>query len=107
VTVAPSPALPPPTPASGRLVLNAADSRKEIVVPPHTVVEVRLDPVDGSQWTVPESSDPHALSRLSASGGCDIARVAIFRADATGQITATRPTGDAVMVFKVTIRVAD
>lgn len=76
------------------------------MIPPDTVIEVRLEPVSGSVWTLPESSDPRALPRLSASGACDPVKVATFRAAGDGEISASRPHGDAVATFVVTIRVA-
>jgi hypothetical protein len=88
-------------------VLTAADTRQTVVVPPATVILVRLEPVDGTRWTVPESSDPHALPRLSASGACADVKEATFRADASGWITATRPYGPIEFAFNVTVQVAD
>jgi len=76
-----------------------------IVVPANTVIEVRSEPVSGSVWTLPESSDPQALPRLSASGACDALKVAMFRAVADGEISVTRPHGDAEARLIVTIRV--
>jgi hypothetical protein len=105
-TAAPSPRPAPPTPVDGRLALTAANTEQTIVVPAGTVIEVRLEPVSGSVWTLPESSDPRALPRLSASGACDTVKVATFRAVAGGEISATRPNGDAEARLIVTIRVA-
>lgn len=99
------PAPPPPTPVDGRVALTAANNGQTIVVPATTVIEVRLEPVSGSVWTLPESSDPRALPRLSASGACDTVKVATFRAVNSGQISATRPQGDAEATLNVTIRV--
>jgi hypothetical protein len=100
----PSPS-PPPSPVDGRLALTAANSGQTIDVPAATVIEVRLEPVSSSIWTVPESSDPQALPRLSASDACDTVKVATFRAVNGGQIIATRPQGDAEARLVVTIRV--
>jgi hypothetical protein len=102
---APSPPPPPPTPVDGRVVLTAANTLQTIVVPANTVIEVRLEPVPGAMWTLPQSSDPQALPRLSASGACDAVKVATFRAVADGEISATRPYGDAEAGLTVTIRV--
>lgn len=103
---APSPPLPPPTPVDGRVALTAANTGQTIVVPADTVIEVRLEPISGSVWTLPESSDPQALPRLSASGECDTVKEATFRAGGGGEINATRPHGDAVARLVVTVRVA-
>jgi hypothetical protein len=103
--IAPSPPPAPPTPVDGRVALTAANTLQTIVVPANTVIEVRLEPVSGSVWTLPESSDPQALPRLSASGACDAVKVATFRAVAGGEISATRPQGDAEARLIVTIRV--
>jgi hypothetical protein len=96
---------PPPTPVDGRLALTAANTGQTIVVPTATMIEVRLEPVSGSIWTLPESSDPHALPRLSTSGACDTVKVATFRAVGDGEISATRPRGDAEARLIVTIHV--
>jgi hypothetical protein len=88
------------------VALTAANTGQTIVVPAGTVIEVRLEPVSGSVWTLPESSDPQALPRLSASGACDTVKVATFRAIGDGEINATRPHGDAVGRLVVTIRIA-
>jgi hypothetical protein len=101
-----SPAAPPPTPSGGSLLLTAANSRQTVKVPAGTVVEVRLEPVDGSHWTVPESSDPRALPRMSASGPCDPVATAAFRADGTGRIEASRPVGDAAVRFVIDVVVS-
>jgi hypothetical protein len=77
-----------------------------VVVPADTLIDVRLEPVSGSVWTLPESSDPQALPRLSATGACDTVKVATFRAVGGGEIIATRPHGDAEARLIVTIRVA-
>jgi hypothetical protein len=58
-----------------------------------------------SARTLPESSDPQALPRLSASGACDAVKMATFRAVSGGEISATRPHGDAEARLIVTIRV--
>lgn len=97
---------PPPTPVNGRLALTAANTLQTIVVPAGTVIEVRLEPVSGSVWTLPESSDPQALPRLSASDPCDAVKVATFRAVSEGEISATRPIAHALAALTVTIRVA-
>ncbi|HZM80882.1 MAG TPA: hypothetical protein VFC19_34600 [Candidatus Limnocylindrales bacterium] len=98
-----SPPPSPPTPVNGRVALTAANTLQTIVVPAGTIIEVRLEPDSGSVWTVPESSDPQALPRLSSSGACDPVKVATFRADGTGEISATRPHGSAQARLIVTI----
>ena len=103
---APSPPAPLPTPVNGRVVLTAANTGQTIVVPAGTVIEVRLEPVSGSVWTVPETSDPQALPRLSASDTCDTVKVATFRAVGGGEISATRPHGDAQARLIVAIKVS-
>jgi hypothetical protein len=100
----PAPPLPAPAPDGRRVVVTAVNTRQTIAVPAGTLVEVRLEPTDGVQWTVPESSDPHALPRLLASGPCDAVKAATFRADGSGQITAEQPHGDAVAEFVVTVQ---
>jgi hypothetical protein len=104
---APPPTIPPskPVPAAvdGRVSITAANAGQTIVVPAGTLIDVRLEPVSGAVWTVPESSDPHALPRLSASGPCDAVKTATFRAD--GRIDATYPYGDAVGVLFLTVHV--
>jgi hypothetical protein len=100
-----SPPLPPPEPVNGRVALTAANAGQTIVVPAGTVIEVRLEPVSGSMWTVPESFDPQALPRLSASIDCDAVKAATFRAVSTSGIVATRPHGDAQAQLIVTVRV--
>lgn len=88
------------------MALTAGDTGQTIVVPADTVIEVRLEPVSGSVWTLSETSDPQALPRLSASGACDAVKVATFRAVGGGEISATRPHGDAVGRLVVTILIA-
>ena len=96
---------PPPTPVDGRVSITAADAGQTIVVPAGTLIDVRLEPVSGAIWTVPESSDPQALPRLSASGSCDAVKTATFRADGDGQIEATHPQGDALGGLVLTVRI--
>jgi hypothetical protein len=88
------------------VALTAANTGQTIIVPADTVIEIRLEPVSDSVWTLPESSDPRALPRLSASGACDALKMATFRAVADGEISATRPQGDAEARLVVTIRIA-
>ncbi|GIH19595.1 hypothetical protein [Rugosimonospora africana] len=102
----PHPIVAAADPVDGRLALTAANSGQTIVVPVATMIEVRLEPVSISVRTLPESSDPHALPRLSACGACDAVKVATFRAVGDGEISATRPQGDAEARLIVTIRVA-
>lgn len=106
---APPPTAPPPksppTPVNGRVSITAANSGQTIVVPAGTLIDVRLEPVSGVTWTVPESSDPQALPRLSASGRCGAVKTATFRADGDGKIEATHPQGDAVGGMVLTVRV--
>jgi hypothetical protein len=105
--LSPSPTPPPPTPVNGRVMLTAANSLQTIVVPAGTLIDVRLEPVSDSVWTVPESSDPQALPRLSASGTCDTVKEATFRAVGEGHISATRPhAGDAQVRLIVTVHVS-
>jgi hypothetical protein len=105
----PAPAVPsrPPLPSlvAGRVMVSVANSSQTIVVPPGTLVEVRLDPDSGTAWTVPESTDPRALPRLSASGVCDTVKTATFLARGAGEILATAPHGEVDRSFAVTIRV--
>lgn len=107
---APPPTVPPsrpaPTPVNGRVAITAANHGQTVVAPPGTFIDVRLEPVSGAVWTVPESSDPQALPRLSASGACDPVKTATFRADGDGRIEATHPQGDAVAGMVVTVRVS-
>jgi hypothetical protein len=107
---APPPTAPPkppptPTPVDGRVSVTAANTGQTIVVPAGTLIDVRLEPVSEAIWTVPESSDPQALPRLSASGPCDAVQTATFRADGDGEIDATRPHGDAVDRLVVTVHI--
>jgi hypothetical protein len=97
---------PPPTPVHGRLALTAANTLQTIVVPADTLIDVRLEPVSGLVWTLPESSDPQALPRVSASGACDTVKTATFRAVRGGEIIATRPHADSEARLLVTVRVA-
>ena len=71
-----------------------------------TIIDVRLEPENDIAWTVPQSSDRGALQRLSASDRCDPVAMATFRAVGPGEITASRPYGDAVKQFRVTVRIA-
>lgn len=100
-----TPSVPPPTPVDGRLALTAADSGQTISVPAGTLIEIDLTPVSGAVWTVPESSDPKALPRLSASGACETVKVATFRAVADGAISASGPRGDAEARLTITLHV--
>jgi hypothetical protein len=86
-------------------VLTAADTGQTIAVPAETVIEVDLKPVSGMVWTLPASSDPQALPRLSASGTCETTEVAVFRAVSDGEISATQPHGDAEARLIISIRV--
>ncbi len=97
---------PPPTPVNGQISITAANAGQTIVVPAGTLIVVRLEPVSGAMWTVPESSDPHALPRLSASGPCDAVKTATFRADGDGAIDATHPQGDALGGMVLTVRIS-
>src|SRR5262245_32798537 len=107
----PTPIPAPPTPSGGRLVLTADDSPQTVTVPRGTIIEIRLEPVDGAVWTVPKSSNPNALPRLSASGACDRGKVATFRAEGTGEIRAIQPSGgtrtDSLLLFRVTVWLAN
>jgi len=96
---------PTPTVVDGRIAVTAANTGQTVVVPAGTLIDVRLEPVSGAVWTVPVSSDPHALPRLSASGPCDAVKTAIFRAVGDGEIDATRPHGDAVGRLVVTVHI--
>jgi hypothetical protein len=101
-----SPSPSPPTPVNGQLSLTAANTGQTIAVPADTMIDVRLEPDSGVSWTVPETSDPHALPRLSASDPCDTVKEATFRAvQGNAMISATRPNGDAKAQLRVTIRV--
>lgn len=102
---APSPS-PPPAPVHGRLALTAANTSQTIVVPADTLIDVRLEPVSGLVWTLPESSDPLAMPRVSASGACYTVKTATFRAVRGGEIIASRPHADSEARLIVTIRVA-
>jgi len=107
---APPPTAPPqptptPTLVDGRVTLTAANTGQTIVVPAGTLIDVRLEPVSGATWTVPESSSSQTLPRLSASGPCDAVKTATFRAVGDGEIDATRPHGDAIGRLVVTVRV--
>jgi hypothetical protein len=88
--------------------LTAANTGQTIVVPGETMIDVRLEPVSSSIWTVPESSDPQALPRLSASDACDTVKEATFRAvSGNAVISASRPNGDARAQLLVTVRITD
>jgi hypothetical protein len=107
---APPPTAPPqptptPTVVGGRVTLTAANTGQTIVVPAGTLIDVRLEPVSGALWTVPESSNAQALPRLSASGPCDTVKTATFRAAGDGEIDATRPHGDAIGRLVVTVHI--
>ena len=106
---APPPTVPPSKPApavvNGRVSITAANAGQTIVVPAGTLIDVRLEPISGAVWTVPESSDPQALPRLSASGPCDTVKTATFRADGDGRIDATYPYGDADGILFLTVRI--
>ena len=54
-------------------------------------------------WTIPQSSDPKALPRLTMSSRCVTPITATFEADGPGRIDANRANGEMTQVFEVSI----
>src|SRR5207253_11003481 len=80
----PSPA-PVPTVANGRVLVTDANNHQEVAVAKGTIVEVNLS---ATGWTLPRSSDPHSLPRLSVMASCDGSVSATFSALGSGTIMA-------------------
>jgi hypothetical protein len=70
--------------SGGHVRVTFANNRSTVTVPVGTVVDVDLD----SLWSLPVSSDPQALPRLSSSSSCDGKVRASFRVQGPGWIEA-------------------
>ena len=93
----------PPTAVNGRVVVSDAQNGQTVTVPPGTVIEVDLVTHVYGPWTVPQSSDPKTLPRLSGTAACDGTATATFRADGSGRISARRGNREVTDVFDVVI----
>ena len=78
----PTPVLNPPV-SGGHVLVTFAEYRSTIIVPLGTVIDVKLNT---QQWSLPVSSDPQTLPRLSASSSCDGIVRASFRVQGNGWI---------------------
>jgi len=78
----PTPVLPPSV-SGGHVRVTFAANRSTIIVPVGTVIDVELST---QQWSLPASSDPQTLPRLSASSSCDGTVRASFRVQGNGWI---------------------
>jgi len=72
-----------PSVSGGHVRVTFAENRSTIIVPVGTVVDVELRT---QQWSLPVSSDPQTLPRLSASSSCDGTVRASFRVQGKGWI---------------------
>jgi len=94
-----------PRVSDGRIILTTANFNQEVTVPKGTIVELALDNQSLGPWTVPQSSNPSAMPRLSASSRCVTPITAAFRATASAEIHAQRTNGEMTQEFKVSIQV--
>ena len=94
-----------PVPTNGRLLLREENVNQHIPVAPGTVIEVELVNGPYGPWTVPMSSDPTLLPRLSASSRCVTPITAAFRAIGSGHIDATRGNLEITQKYVVFIQV--
>jgi hypothetical protein len=78
----PTPVLAPLV-SEGHVRVTFADNRSTMIVPVGTVIDVELST---QQWSLPVSSDPQTLPRLSASSSCDGIVRASFRVQGNGWI---------------------
>ncbi len=94
-----------PTVSGGHVRVTFVDNRSTIVVPVGTVIDVELTTY---QWSLPISSDPRMLPRLSSSSSCDGVR-ASFRAQGDGWIESYVHTPENVgapdIVFRLNLHV--
>ena len=85
----PWPPTPSPTPVpiadDGRVAVTDANNHQTITVPKGTMIDVNLS---ANGWTLPGSSDPALLPRISATSRCDTSVAATFAALGSGTITA-------------------
>jgi len=72
-----------PSVSGGHARVSFADNRSTIGVPVGTVIDLELT---GDQWSLPVSSNPQKLPRLSASSSCDGTVRASFRVQGDGWI---------------------
>jgi hypothetical protein len=70
--------------SGGHVRVTFANNRSTVTVPVGTVIDVDLD----SPWSLPVSSDPQTLPRLSSSSSCDGKVRASFRVQGPGWIEA-------------------
>jgi hypothetical protein len=78
----PTPVLTPSV-YGGHVRITFAENRSTIIVPVGTVIDVEPSP---QQWSLPVSSNPQTLPRLSASSSCDGTVRASFRVQGNGWI---------------------
>jgi hypothetical protein len=78
----PTPVLTPAI-SGGHVRVTFAENRSTIIVPLGTIVDVELST---QLWSLPVSSDPQTLPRLSASSSCDGTVRASFRVQGNGWI---------------------
>ena len=93
-----------PSFSGGHVLVNFADNRSTIAVPVGTVIDVELT---SQHWSLPVSSDPQSLPRLSASASCDGTVRASFRVQGNGWIQSDVRTpgnvGAPDIVFRVNL----
>jgi hypothetical protein len=94
-----------PVPINGRVLLTFDNHGQSITVPRGTIIEVALENFSYGPWSVPRSSDPKTLPRLTASSQCDPILRATFRALGNGAIEASRGNMELTQDFRVTIEV--
>lgn len=85
------------------VVLTEGNNGQSVTVASGTIVAVDLQTKSYGPWSLPQSSNPAALSRLSGSIRCDGTASATFRAMATAQITALRRNIEVTQRFIVTV----
>jgi hypothetical protein len=95
-----------PRVVNGQIVLTEAQNGQAITVPAGTIVQVDLVTASYGPWSMPESSAPKQLQRLSGSTACDGTAQATFRADGSGRITAKRGNREVTQTFSVSITVS-
>jgi len=78
----PTPVLTPSV-SGGRVRVTFANNRSTLSLPLGTVIDVELTTM---QWSVPVSSDPQMLPRISAWSSCDGTVRASFRVQGNGWI---------------------
>ncbi len=97
--------MPLPSPSGGRLLLREENVEQHIPVRQGTLIEVELYNGPYGPWTIPRSSDPKLMPRLSASSRCVTPIIATFRADGSSEIQAERGNLEVSQTYRVYIQV--